>query len=352
LKLSSRQLRAHLGSALESTYLVAGQEPLLVAEATDAIRSAARERGFDQRDLYSVERGFKWSELESGADSLSLFAARRIIELRLPSGRPGDAGARTLSSLAERPDPDRLVLIVAGRLDGSAARSAWVKSIERHGVLVQAWPIERGELPGWLRARAGRLKLDLTAAAAELLAERVEGNLLAASQELQKLFMARGAGRIDEDAILEAVAVSARFDVFRLSDAVLAGDAGRALAVLRSLRAEGVEPTLVCWALSREIVLLGRLKFALGSGESLDRALGRHGVWRRRQPVVRRALKTLGAVELRALLALAAEADTIIKGRLTARPWDALTRLVMAMLRPGLLPRSGTFSSRSGQAQA
>ena len=341
MKLPARQLSAHLARELAPVYLVAGDEPLLVAEALEALRVRARQDGFEHRDLHVVERGFKWAELQGNADNLSLFATRRIMELRLPSPRPGDLGARTIRALVERPDPDRFLLIATTKLDSAASRSAWVKCIEQSGAVVQVWPIDRSELPRWIRQRAAGASLELTTDAAEVLADRVEGNLLAADQEIQKLGLLRGEGRVDEKAVLEAVASSARFDVFRLTDALLDGNARRAMKVLDGLRTEGVEPALISWAISREICLLAGLKTAALSGESEDRNLARHGVWRQRQGLVKRALRRFQPGQLTRLVVQASEVDSVIKGIVRGRPWDELTRLAMAVSSPGSLKARG-----------
>lgn len=329
MKLPLRQLQRHLDAGkLAGAYLVAGDEPLLVADALEQIRTAARRAGFEQRDLHVVDRSFRWDELAADTDNLSLFASRKLLELRLPSPKPGDAGARGIRALLERPDPDRLLIVaVAGRVDASAV---WVKALEKAGVQVEIWPVERPELPGWIRARAARHGIRLTTAAAELLSDRVEGNLLAADQELAKLALHGAKGEVDEAQVLAAVADSARFDVFRLTDAVLVGDAARAFRVLHGLRAEGVQPVLVCWALARELGLLVSLKFAVASGDSLASAMARQRVWRRRQPAIERALKRFEWEHLTALLAQAVEVDGIVKGAAGASPWDALTGLVLA----------------------
>lgn len=336
MKIALRQLARHLNDTLAPSYVIAGDEPLLVAEAAGRVRAAARSAGFEERELHVVERGFRWSDLEAGADNLSLFGARRIIELRMPAPRPGDAGARTLRALADDPQPDRLLLVTIGsRLDASAAKSVWIKSLDDAGVLVDVWPVERAELPRWIRERAARLDLDLTGGAAELLADRVEGNLLAADQELQKLALMPDRGQVDEAAILAAVAESARFDVFGLTDAVVAGDAARAVRVLGALRREGAQPALVGWALAREIGLLARLRFAVDRGEPVDAALARQRVWRRRHPAVKRAVARHSWATLHALMVAAADADATIKGVAPGRPWDALTALVVAAVEPG-----------------
>jgi DNA polymerase-3 subunit delta len=336
LKLAARQLQRHLKDALAPAYLVAGDEPLLVGRAVDRIRDAARARDFTARELHVVERGFRWPELEAGADNLSLFSTRKIIELRLASPRPGDAGARCIRSLVEQPAPDRLLLVsVAGKLDASSARSAWVKSIDEHGVVIDVWPIDRAHLPRWIGERAGELGLTVTHDAAELLADRVEGNLLAADQELRKLAMTEPGTLIDGQAVLAAVADSARFDVFRLTDALLDGNAARAFAVLAGLRREGTQAVLVSWALSREIGLLARLRLAVRQGQRADAALARAGVWRRRQPAVKKALARYDEPALRVLMAQAAVVDRIVKGAEPGRPWDALTGLLLAAFARG-----------------
>jgi DNA polymerase-3 subunit delta len=314
-------------------YLVAGDEPLLVDEALEQIRVAARRGGFTTRELHVVDRSFRWAELESEADNLSLFATRKIVELRMATPRPGDAGSRVIASLAERDDPDRLLLIGAGeKLDSAAQRTAWVKAIEKHGVLVEVWPIERGELPRWVQQRATAAKLKLTPAAAQALAERVEGNLLAADQEIKRLALSAAGQAVDEAEVLESVANNSRFDVFALADAVLAGETARAFKILWSLRAEGVSPVLISWALNRDIGLLSQLDYAVRHGDNLDGALEHQRVWRRRQSLVKQAMRRFKTRQLAALLTQAAEVDAALKGVFPAEPWATLTGLLIAML--------------------
>ncbi len=333
MKLPQRQLLKHLREGLATAYLIAGDEPLLLGEALEAVRTEARRQGFEERELHVVDRSFKWDELEGEADNLSLFATRRIVELRLAAPRPGDAGAKALRRLLARPDPDRVLLVGAGgRLDASTAKSAWVKAFEETGAVVEVWPVDRTELPRWIAERAREQRLTFTRGAAEALAERVEGNLLAADQELRKLALTAAGRDIDEATVLDAVANSARFDVFLLTDAVLGGDAPRALRVLAGLRGEGVQPVLVSWALARELCLLARLKFALAGGEKIEAAFARNGVWRRRQPLVAKALKRYEWERLKGLLKQAVNVDALVKGGLGARPWDGLGALVAAML--------------------
>jgi DNA polymerase-3 subunit delta len=334
LKIPFRQLKGHLREGPCGAYLVAGEEPLLVEEAAAAVREAAVRAGFDTREVHNVDRGFNWAELAGDADNFSLFASRKVVELRMTTPRPGDAGSKMLAELAERRDPDRVLLItVPEKLDSTAQRAAWVTSIERHGTLVEIWPVDRNDLPGWIEQRAAAHGLTLTSAAAQLLAERVEGNLLAADQEIKRLALNCAGRKIDEAEVLESVADSARFDVFRLADAVLAGDAPRAFKVLAGLQAEGVAPVLVGWALNRDIDLLARLEQATRRGEDLDGVLNRQRVWRRRQPLVKQALRRFPRRRLTALMRQAVAADAAIKGGGELPPWQAVTGLMLGMLK-------------------
>ena len=335
MKVPFRQLQSHLDRSLAKVYLVAGDEPLLVDEALEHVRAAAMRAGFTSRELHTADRSFRWVDLVAGADNLSLFATRKIVEIRLATPKPGDVGSSTIAELCEREDPDTLVIVaVSEKLDSAAARSSWVKAIEQHGAVVEIWPIERSELPRWIQQRAASQRLKLTNAAAQSLAERVEGNLLAADQEIKRLTLTAAGREIDEAEVLEFVANNSRFDVFALADAVLAGETGRAFKILSGLRAEGVHPVQISWVLNRDISLLARLEYAVRHGDNLDGALLRSGVWRRRQPLVRQALAKFKAARLKALLAEAARVDASLKGVFPAEPWTTLTDLLIALLRP------------------
>lgn len=335
MKLPLGQLSSHLERGLARLYLVAADEPLLVGEACDQIRRSAAEHGFDERSVHFVDRSFRWDNVLAGADSLSLFASKRILDLRMNSPRPGDAGARAIRELAETDDPDRLVIVsIQARLDASAQRSVWVRTCEKHGIVVDIRTVTRESLPGFIGRRARKHGLEISTDAIELLADRVEGNLLAADQELAKLALITEGGRVEADAVLAAVASSARFDVFRLSDAVIAGDLLRALRVLAGLKAEGIAPPLVAWSLVREVLMLSELRQAIERGASPEQAMSRLRIWQSRQPVVRRALGRYTERDLAHLVALAERVDRTVKG-LERRPvWDAITELVVELLAP------------------
>jgi DNA polymerase-3 subunit delta len=308
VKLTLESLATHLGREIKSAYLISGDEPLLSGEAADAIRRRARENGYVERQVFFVERGFDWNALRGASQSLSLFAERRILEVRLPTAKPGD-GAAILESIVTDPPPDQLLLVVSGKLERAALQSGWVQAFERLGVWVPVWPIDIERLPEWiarrLRARG-----------------RVEGNLLAAQQEIEKLALLVKPGPLDAATLAQAVANSARYDVFQLSAAALQGDAERALRILAGLRAEGVEATLALWALNRDIRALWQRLAPHTSGRSPP-------AWQRpSQALEAAAQRVKNPAAIRSLVAEALLVDRTIKGRRRGNPWDALERLV------------------------
>jgi len=321
MRIRLEQLPGTLGSPLPPAWLVAGDEPLLVGEAADAIRARAREEGYTDRETFFVEGRFDWSGVLESSQSLSLFASRRVLEIRMAAPRPGVDGGKVLAGLASSPPPDTLVLVVTGRLDRDGLSSAWGKAFEQHGVLLQVWPVEVAALPAWLRARAGRHGMQMTEEAARLLALRVEGNLLAAHQEIEKLALTREAGTVDEDDVATSVANSARYDVFQLGEASLSGDAARALRILEGLRGEGVEAPVVLWLLAREIRAL-----AAARRDGPPRAFGPQA--ERRARALQAAVKRMAGRRLGPLVTQAAYVDRCIKGRGRGDPWDELTTLV------------------------
>ncbi len=327
MQVKSEQLAAHLTRGLAPVYVLSGDQPLLVQEAADAIRARARAEGFSEREVLDVDARFDWRTLAEAASSLSLFAERRILELRLPSGKPGDQGARALSEYAARPAADTLLLLIFGKLDAAARKSKWYGVLTQVGVELIAWPIAREALPGWVAQRMKARGLLPEGRAAALIAERAEGNLLAAVQEIDKLWLAQGAGRVDEEQVQAAVTDQARFDVFALADAALAGDAARCARVLAALRGEGEEPVLILWALTRELRALAAIAGDGERGMALAASLARHKVWDKRKPLVQAALRRLPVRGWRALLAECARLDAVIKGQASGNPWDELLHL-------------------------
>src|SRR5262245_48531751 len=320
VKLTADSLSGHLTRQLKPAYLVSGDEPLLAAEATDAIRRKARESGFTERRIFFVERGFDWNELRAETQALSLFAERRVLDVRMPSGKPGE-GAELLRDLVQKPVPDQLLLVSCGKFEYQALQSEWIKAFEQSGVWVQVWPVDVSRLPDWVSARMRSRGLIAEPAAAELLAERAEGNLLAAQQEIDKLALLVKPGPVDAASLSQVVADSARFDVFQLGDAMLRGDARRALRILDGLRGEGVEPTLVLWAVTREL-------WALWQQSSRDQSGRGAPAWQRPNPALLAAAHRLRKVPIADFVRLAVRVDRTIKGREIGDPWDALVTLV------------------------
>ena len=328
MKISGDNLASSLARQLQTIYLVSGDEPLLVNEAADAVRATARQQGFAERELHVVERGFDWHGLLADARAMSLFAQRKIVEIRMANAAPGEQGADAIVELAEQPSADTLILIIAGKLDGRTQSSRWVSAVEKRGVLVQVWPIDLPRLPAWIRERLGRHKLQADAAAASLLAERVEGNLLAAHQEIEKLALLLPQGQITAQNVIDAVADSARFDVLQLGEAAMRGQTARALRILDGLHGEDVEPTLVLWAVNKDLQWIARARSLMRRGQSAESAMNALYVWRPRQAAMGQALGRMTGPTLRNLLLDAERVDRSIKGVVKANPWTELERLV------------------------
>jgi len=333
------QLASRLSRDLAPVYVVSGDEPLQRDEAVSAIRDAARQQGFDERIRLTAGTGFDWLELGQYNDTLSLFSDRRLIELTLPTGKPGDAGAKALVSYCERVNPDNLLVVISAKLDPTARRTRWYKALDAAGVTVQVWPIDAARLPEWLRERAGKYGLALSRDAAPLLAERVEGNLLAAEQEIKKLVLLHcpldspdnTPTPIDAEKIMEAVGASSRFNVFDAMEAAIDGNPARALRVLHGLREEGLEPVLLAWALGRELRSLSRMKSMLETGTRLEQVLADERIWDKRKRPVSDTLTRLSGFELRDALTRLAEADRLIKGAGRGNAWNALVQIALSI---------------------
>lgn len=330
MRVTSDQLNAALPRGLASIYLISGDEPLLVGEAADAIRAAARQAGYADRQVFFIDRSFSWDGLQNASQSLSLFAERRLFELRMPTGKP-DKGAGQLLKLAESPPPDVVCLIITDQLDKKTGDSPWVRAVEKHGVWVQIRPVESAALPGWLRARAKALRVEIEPAAAQLIVDRVEGNLLAAKQELEKLSLLADGRAITRELVLRSVGDSARYDVFQLAAAAAAGEASRAMHVLLGLKSEGVEPTLILWALLRELRGLwqARERERLRSG-------ARGSGWNLAAQPSAKALARLSKLQLAPMLIQASQADRVVKGMTAGDAWSIITGLTGAL--SGALP--------------
>lgn len=316
---------------LAPAYLVFGDEPLQVMESVDAIRATARAAGIGERLVFEVEAGFDWQQLLAGTNELSLFAERRLIEIRLGGRKPDKAESAILADLLARDDVDDVLLLSAEKIDRNAQKSKWFKAIERAGVVVQARQIVARQLDRWIQERARRYHLSLTTAAAELIAVRAEGNLLAAAQEIDKLALLVDGGEVDVDIVLGATVDSARFDVFSLIDVTLAGDAAKAVRMLRGLREEGTEAVVIGWAVNRELRTLLNIAAAVATGQAVASVLNEYKVWSSRTGIVRRALERAPLGRLRHLFERSIRLDRIIKGAAPGNPWDELELICLGL---------------------
>lgn len=334
MKLTPDKLKAQLSKGLSPVYFVSGDDPLICGEAIDAIRAAARKEGFEERESHSADARFDWTGLLSGLDNLSLFASRKIVEVRLTTGKPGREGGAALVELVANPPPDTLFIISAPKLDGSAARTKWAKTLEKDAVWVIVYPLDPENLPRWLAGRMKQAGLSFNAEAVELLAARVEGNLLAAQQEINKLVLLADGREVTGDLVRQVVADGARYDVFQLADAAMAQDTARAVRILNGLRREGVAPALTMWALAREASLLANIWARVQQGTPVGRAMQEARVFNSRQDTVSRAVSQHTERSVRRMTTKAGLTDRIVKGASPGQPWNAMLELVLAIAQP------------------
>ncbi|MEN8175323.1 MAG: DNA polymerase III subunit delta [Pseudomonadota bacterium] len=325
MRLDPDQLPGHLERGpLAPLYLLSGDEPLQLQEARDRLLKAARDQGFSDIQRLEADRGFDWSRLAAEANALSLFAERRLIDLAIPSGKPGTEGGRALSDYCTSPPPDTLLMVRMPKLDKAQRSTKWFKAVDRLGVTLSVWPVDARALPGWLerRARARGMRLDKDAAA--FLASQVEGNLLAAAQELEKLLLLQGPTKVSVEQVAASVGGSARYNVFDLADSALGGDAPRVVRILAGLRAEGTPGPVVLWSLARDARVLGHLTAALESGMPAGRALAAQHVWEQRRKPYVDTQRRLGAAGCAQLIHDCAAIDRALKGQGAGEPWQML----------------------------
>lgn len=332
MRVYPEKLGAQLQQNLLPVYLVSGDETLLVQECCDQIRQAARAAGCTEREVIDVGPRFNWDEIAHSAASLSLFAERKLVELRIPSGKPGADGSKALCEYLDmHAGGDDVLLVVAGKIDKQSTNSKWYKALDKAGATIQVWPVGARDLPRWLQQRVQAAGMSIDEDALQLLCERIEGNLLAAVQEVEKLKLLARDGRISTATVTGSVADNARYNVFEMTDQALGGDARSSLKMLHGLRGEGTEATVVLWALLRELRTLVQARAAVDGGQQPQQALGALRVWQNRMGVMQAALKRHDAASLDQLMDSAARADGSIKGFADGRPWDNLECLVLSL---------------------
>jgi len=328
VRISTEQLAQHLARELKPLYTVYGDELLLAIEAADRLRATARHAGYTEREVLTADTGFKWSQLAFTASSRSLFSARRILELRIPGGKPGVDGAAALQAYCESPPPDTVTMIHLPGIDWRAQKAAWFEALDRAGVMIEARTVTRRALPDWLAGRLQAQSQEADRETLEFVADRVEGNLLAAYQEVQKLALLFPAGRIGFEQARDAVLDVARYDVYSLGEALLEGDAARLARMVDGLRGEGMAPPLVLWALTEEIRAIGRVLAAMAGGSTPPQ------LWRDakiygtpHQASMQRNVRRCTREQVEAAIAHAARADRMVKGLVRGDVWDELLQL-------------------------
>jgi len=327
VQLRAEQLEAHLKKPLAPLYVVHGDEPLLALEAADAIRATARKQGYTERELFIAERYFDWGELFQAGASLSLFGDRKIVELRLPTGKPGTEGAKAIERYCSDLNPACLTLVGLPRLDRTAQNSGWFGALSGAGVAVEVKKVERARLPEWIGQRLARAGQRADRETLEFLADRVEGNLLAAHQEVQKLALLLPAGGLAIEHVQAAVSNVARYDVQALVEAMLSGDTARFARVLEGLRGEGEATTFVLWAVSEELRAVARILAGLETGRQMEQLFRENRVWGTKQQPMKVALRRFSREMIDGAISHAAWIDRVIKGIAKGDAWDEFLKL-------------------------
>ncbi|SMC28969.1 DNA polymerase III, delta subunit [Andreprevotia lacus DSM 23236] len=326
------QLGRHLAGPLAPLYTLHGDEAFLTQEAAQQLRDAARRQGYTEREVMTVEPGFQWSRLGMSGNSLSLFAEQKLLELRITTGKPGVEGAKAIEAFCSDLPPDTLTIVICPKLDRTAQNAKWFQALAGAGEMIEAKAVERYQLPDWITGRLVAQGQRLGSEALDFLADRVEGNLFAAHQEIQKLGLLYPQGEISFTDVQAAVANVARFDVFQLGETLLSGDAERFVRMLDGLRAEGEAPHLVLWALSEETRALYRIGQGRSRGLPMPQLMKDNRIWGNKQRLIDGALGRVKASTLRAALAHAGEIDRLVKGVGEGDAWDELKQLGLALM--------------------
>lgn len=332
MQLKGEQLAAHLERELKPVYVVYGDDPLLVIEAADAIRAAARRRGFDERKVLTGLAGFNWVELHHAAGNMSLFGGRTLIDLRIPTGKPGREGSAAIQDYCARQSPDALLLVTLPGLEWTEEKADWLKALAEAGVAVKLIPPNLAELPAWIAGRLQRQQQSADREGLRFIAERVEGNLLAAHQEILKLGLLFPVGNISLQQIQESVLNVARYDLDGLREALLLGDVARLTRTLDGLQQEGEPSPLILWAMTEEVRALAQVRVGMAGGQPVDLLLKDARVWGPRQSLFKRALQRISSKQANLALRHAARIDAMIKGAAGAGDvWDEFLRLGLAI---------------------
>lgn len=337
MQIKAEQLSKALEQNKQPLIWISGDEPLLVQEACDQVRSYARAQGFSEREVLDVGANFNWSLLLAAGADLSLFAERKLIDLRLNQSKVDEDARTALAAYLTNPNPDNLLLLTTGKIDKASQNTKWFKTLESQSLFCPIWPVPEQQLPGWIKQRLQLLGMSADQETLQLLADKVEGNLLAAAQEVEKLRILSNSDKLDVNTVLSAVSDSARFDVFALTDACLAGNTERALKVLDHLQAEGEQCLFILAMLCKEIRSLSAMLSDIADGHNMHGVMQSHRVWSNRTQMVTHALEQHSQNSLLRLLDRARKVDQSVKGLLNIKPWDELAALVLGFSNSRLL---------------
>ena len=340
MRIAPQQLASHLAKGLKPLYVLSGDEPLAQRESLDMLRAAAHAQGYEERIGFTVERNFNWQQLNAATQSASLFASRRILELGIPAGKPGTEGGKALQALAEQPITDTMVIVILPALARDSRNSTWFSALEQAGVVLVLEEVEAGRLPHWIAQRLAAQGQQTDAETLEFIAHQVEGNLLAAHQEIQKLGLLYPAGELTAERVREAVLNVSRYDPFQLGEAVLAGDVERTVRILQGLQDEGAQPVAVMNPLMWVLRPLVRVKQAESRGENIATAMQQARIYGDRQVLTKRALGRLSLRQLQASLVKLSEIDKTAKGLIQGDAWLEISRLCFGLAKIGQRTRT------------
>ena len=330
MKAYLNQLPSLVSQKKARLFILSGDEPFLIQEASQLLRNILSNEGFSGRELFMIDGSFDWDSILFENNSLSLFAERKLIEIRVSSKTPGDKGAKALQGLFNNSDENTAVIVTFPKLEARVLKTKWFKEIETLSTFVQIWPVSEKELPKWIAKRIKLAGLDATADAIAELSKLIEGNLLAASQEIERLKLTVDNREITSDDIKESVSDNSRFDIFKLVDTVMKGDVSRSLRILEALRAEGAEPLFICNMLSRELKVLESIKFETSHGKNLSKAIRDAGVWDTRKHLVLNAVDRLELHSIGKMLLVTGDIDRVVKGEQIGDPWTSIQDIVLA----------------------
>lgn len=341
MQLDANQLSASVDRGLAPVYLITGDEPLQQGEAVDAIRKKARSEGFLNREVLHVEGRFDWNQLMGVCLTQSLFAEKNLIELNLPTAKPGREGSQAIDKVINDLSADNVLIIIAGKVDKASKNTKWFKSIDQHGIVVQVWPLVDNKLYAWLKQRLSRKGMTTDQQGVKLLADSVEGNLLAAVQEIEKLHAIHGSVQLSSSDIINAVADNARYDVFKLADSMLAGNSVRTVQVLNGLLSEKLAAPVILWVLMRELRIMAGLSFEKTSNGRTDATFKKHRVWDSKKTQYMQALSRGSVRQWQGLVRACAKAERITKGAEAGDEWLLIEQICLAFCEPKRLRQYG-----------